>query len=174
MLPHSSHTHALLEALEAGKCQLSLSVSPGTRMEDPGIWSPTPRVPDTCQAWVPLWKGVERKCWTPPTSTEPSRAISCKQRGNNPAAPEPAQDDSLDITARLSLRSPEPNVKASPGRKLGQREQGKSRPWQGRDQWRDQCVHQGGTDLSPPPPRSEVFPENKARGKGGRGRAQPS
>lgn len=100
---------------------------------------PTPRVPDTGQAWVPLWKALGRKCQTPPTSTEPSRTISCKQCGNNPAALEPAQDDSLDITVRLSLRSPAPNVKASPGRKLGQKGQGKHRPRQGRDQWRDEC-----------------------------------
>lgn len=136
----------------AGKRQLSQSVSLGTGMEDPGSWSPTPRVPDTGQAWVPRWKALGRKCQTPPTSTESSRAISCKQCGNNPAAPEPAQDDSVDITVRLSLRSPAQNVKASLGRKLEQKGQGKRRPRQGRDQWWDECGHQGGTDLSPPPP----------------------
>lgn len=62
------------------------------------------------------------------------RAVSCKKCENNPVASEPAQDNSMDVTMRLSLRPPAANVKASPEKKLRQRGEGTHHHWKGRDQ----------------------------------------
>lgn len=70
-----------------------------------------------------------------------SGAVSCKQCENNPVASEPTQDNSMDVTMRLSLRPPAANVKASPAKKLRQRGEGMRHHWKGSDQWWDQCGH---------------------------------
>lgn len=139
---------------------------------------PSPSVSPESQTLASPGTSMEGAGERMPASTSAhgtARAVPGKQCGAHSAAPEPAQDGSPDVTARLSLSPPGPNRRASRGRRLGQRSRGRA-AWAGPGQRREQCGHREGTRTSrhPPLPRAEVFPENKAGGESRRGRAQPS
>lgn len=128
---------------------------------------PSPSVSPESQTLASPGTSMEGAGERMPASTSAhgtARAVPGKQCGAHSAAPEPAQDGSPDVTARLSLSPPGPNRRASRGRRLGQRSRGRAAR-AGPGQRREQCGHREGTRTSrhPPPPQSRSVPGKQSR-----------